>query len=285
MTKATVRPPATRRDTMAGLTPGSARSLLFTVLGEMTWPEREPVRTATLVQILDLLGVEEQTARQAIARAAASDWIVPERRGREVSWTLSPKLTGIFRVGVQRVASVSDPYAEWDGRWLAVLATITHELRAARRPLYAGLTWAGFGDPTPGLWVSPHVERAEEVARLVARLGLGDNTIAIAGTVEAIGIPQDELVARGWDLEEPRRRYHAVEERLDLLGTPTAPDEILVAHVRAMNEWQDFPRFDPQLPEALLPDWIGRRVAARIAALREEWKPTIRARYREIDAS
>lgn len=139
-----------QRDTLAGLTAGSARSLLFTVLGVMTWPVGGSVRTATLVQILDGLGIEEQTARQAIARAAASDWIVPERRGREVSWSLSARLVAIFRDGVALVSSVSDPYAEWDGRWLAVLVTIPHELRASRRPLYAGLTWAGFGDPAPG---------------------------------------------------------------------------------------------------------------------------------------
>ena len=27
------------------------------------------------------------------------------------------------------------------------------------------MTWAGFGNPSPGLWLSPHVERAAEVTR------------------------------------------------------------------------------------------------------------------------
>lgn len=283
MTKATVRPPATRRDTMAGLTPGSARSLLFTVLGELTWPVGGSVRTATLVHILERLGIEEQTARQAIARAAASDWIDPERRGREVSWTLSDKLTGVFRAGVHRVSSVSDPYADWDGRWLAVVTSIPHELRAARRPLYAGLRWAGFGDPTPGLWVSPHVDRLQEVGRLIDSLELREHTIAVNGALEAIGIPPADIVARGWDLEAPTRLYQEVAQRLDRLA-PTGPDDILIAHIRTMNEWQVFPQFDPQLPEALLPDWIGRKVSRRIADLREGWKSSVRARYLEIES-
>ncbi|MEI2778289.1 MAG: PaaX family transcriptional regulator C-terminal domain-containing protein [Tetrasphaera sp.] len=273
-----------QRDTLAGLTAGSARSLLFTVLGVMTWPVGGSVRTATLVQILDGLGIEEQTARQAIARAAASDWIVPERRGREVSWSLSARLVAIFRDGVARVSSVSDPYAEWDGRWLAVLVTIPHELRASRRPLYAGLTWAGFGDPAPGVWVTPHTERAPEVAALVAQLGLREHAIAVAGTVESIGMSPEEVVARGWDLEEPRQRYHAVEEMLDHLD-PRSPEQVLLAHVRAMNAWQEFPRFDPQLPEALLPNWIGRRVSQRMEELSSRWTAIVHARYRDLEGA
>lgn len=78
------------------VTPGSARSLLFTVLGELVWPTGKPVWTATLVHLLRGLGIEEQTARQAIARAASSDWITAVRLGREVSWSLTPKLRQIF---------------------------------------------------------------------------------------------------------------------------------------------------------------------------------------------
>ena len=101
--------------------PGSARSLLFTILGELVWPTGEPVWTATLVHVLRGLGVEEQTARQAIARAAASDWITAARLGREVSWSLTPKLRQIFESGSLRVYSLSDSFSQWDGRWLVVL--------------------------------------------------------------------------------------------------------------------------------------------------------------------
>jgi DNA-binding transcriptional regulator PaaX len=53
---------------------------------------------------------------------------------------------------------------------------------------------------------------------------------------------------------------------------------------RLSNEYQVLPRTDPQLPEALLPDWIGRRVALRIEVLRAQWTPLARARFAEIDA-
>ncbi|MDN5856618.1 MAG: PaaX family transcriptional regulator, partial [Actinomycetia bacterium] len=53
---------------------GSARSLLLTVLGELVLPAGEPVWTSSLLYVLKGVGVEEQTARQAIARGAAAGW-------------------------------------------------------------------------------------------------------------------------------------------------------------------------------------------------------------------
>lgn len=52
-----------------------------------------------------------------------------------------------------------------------------------------------------------------------------------------------------------------------------------------ISEWQELPRTDPQLPEALLPDWIGRRVAGRIEALRAQWTPAVRQRFAKINAA
>ncbi|MFC8661300.1 PaaX family transcriptional regulator C-terminal domain-containing protein [Streptomyces sp. NPDC057199] len=266
----------------ASLTHGSARSLLMTVLGELVWPTGEPVWTATLVHILKGIGFEEQTARQAIARASASEWIVPERHGREVRWTLSDKLIHIFETGSGRVYSLSDPFSNWDGTWLALWTSVPQSLRGARRPLYAGLTWAGFGNPMPGLWLTPHVERADEVGRLLDELDLRQHTVAFTGNLDAVGLPREEIVARGWDLDGLGSRYDEVWAAMNNLR-PAGDDEILLTHIRLVSEWQEFPRVDPQLPEALLPDWVGRRVARRIEAFRAEWTPIVQRRFGELN--
>ena len=273
-----------RESADATLTRGSARSLLITILGELVWPAGEPVWTSTLVRILGGLGIEEQTARQAIARASASGWITPERQGREVRWSLTDKLIHIFVTGSRRVYSLSDPYTSWDGTWLALWVIIPQALRRARRPLYAGLTWAGFGNPAPGLWLTPHVERSDEVGGLLEQLELKEHTFAFTGALDAVGLPRDQIVERGWDLAALRARYEEVGQAMDSLH-PVAEDETLFTHVRLMSEWREFPWADPQLPEAILPDWVGRRVARRIEALRAEWTPIVRRRFAELNTA
>ena len=267
----------------ASLAPGSARSLLMTVLGELVWPSGQPAWTSALVYVLRGLGVEEQAARQAIARAAASAWMTPERRGREVRWSLGPKMVRIIESGAPRVYSLSDPFTSWDGRWLAVLVTIPQSHRHTRRPLYSGLTWAGLGNPVPGLWLGPHVERAAEIDKLIDGLGLRKHTISFVGTVTDIGMPQTDIVAQGWDLGALHQHYQQVWDAVADLS-PRGGDEVLFAHVRMISEWQELPRTDPQLPEALLPDWIGRRVAQRIETLRARWTPAVRERFAQINA-
>ena len=270
-----------RESADATLTHGSARSLLVTMLGELVWPTGEPVWTSTLVRIFAGLGIEQQTARQAIARASASGWIVPERQGREVRWSLTDKLTHIFETGSRRVYSLSDPFTSWDGTWLALWVIIPQTLRRTRRPLYAGLTWAGFGNPAPGLWLTPHVERSDEVGRLLDQLELQDHTFAFTGALDAVGLPREEIVERGWDLAALRVRYEKVWQAIDALG-PATDDETLFTDIRLISEWREFPRVDPQLPEAILPDWVGRRVARRIEALRAQWGPIVRRRFAEL---
>lgn len=235
-----------------------------------------------MVHLLSRLGVEEHAARQAIARAASSGWIVAERRGREVRWHLGQRLADIFESGSPRVFSLSDPFSDWDGRWLAVLVNIPSSHRRTRRPLYSGLTWAGLGNPVPGLWLTPHVERVDEVRALIDHLELHPYAISISGTVDAVGMSEQDIVQKGWDLDALRQHYDqvlAVIERLD----PTRGEDTLYAFLRMISEWQEMPRTDPQLPEALLPDWIGRRVARRIEALRAQWTPTVRAAFAAID--
>lgn len=260
----------------------SARSLLVTVLGELVLPSGQPVWTSTLVHILRGLGIEEKAARQAIARASSSGWIHAERQGREVRWTLSDKMVKIFHTGSARVHSLSDPFSSWNGSWLTLVTTIPHDRRSVRRPFYSGLTWAGFGNPTPGLWLSPHIERAPEVRSLVDELELGEHTYSFVGTVDLIGVRPEDIVSRGWDLDALEKYYARI---LDVVASlrPASREETLFTHVQMINEWQQMPRIDPQLPEGLLPDWIGRTVARRIESLRAQWATQVRVRYAEIN--
>jgi phenylacetic acid degradation operon negative regulatory protein len=278
----TTEPTRHRKGGHADLARGSARSLLLTVLGELVWPADEPAKTSSLLYVMNGLGFEEATARQAIIRGADSGWIAAHRHGREVSWSLTPQLMETFEVGSQRVFSLSNPFEEWDNRWLVLLVTVPHALRASRKRLYRDLNWAGFGNPVAGVWLSPHSERRGQVAALIERLGLTGSTMSFLGPVDSVGLSEDEIVREGWDLTALAEDYAAVYEQYRD-PRPQPGDDLLFTDIKVVSELQRFPFFDPQLPEALLPNWIGRTVAGHIQELRSGWADAVRARWAQIN--
>jgi len=259
---------------------GSARSLLLTVLAELVAPEGDKPWTASLLYVLTRQGIEERTARRAIARAAAAGWITAHQVGREVQWELTSDGRKLIRSGVRRIGSMRQS-SSWDGQWLIVLVTVPHMQRSVRRKLYAALSWEGFGNPTPGVWLSPHLDRQEGAGQIIHDLGLRDSTLTFAGTSLAIGLREDEVVAQAWDLDAVRAEYEQLILRYSGLR-PEPGDPMLFTHIQMVNEWQRIPFLDPQLPDALLPDWIGRRAAVVFGELRARWHDGALARWHEV---
>jgi DNA-binding transcriptional regulator PaaX len=97
-----VGPTLRRRDTVGA---ALARSLLLTVLGEYVLPSARPVWTSALVRVMAGLGVEETSARQALARTAADGWVAPSRDGRRVWWGLTAPGRRLLTDGAERIYS------------------------------------------------------------------------------------------------------------------------------------------------------------------------------------
>lgn len=259
----------------------SARSLLLTVLAELVLPGGGPVWTAALLYVLTGLGLEERTARQAIARAAEAGWIASERQGRAARWVITDTGRELTEEITRRVLSLNALPEVWDGDCLILVVAVPHELKSVRKRLYSELGWAGFGNPMPGLWASPHVDRAGELHRLIHDLGLRESSIAFIGTTLTVGLTDEEIVRRAWNLDDVACRYE------QLIGTfgglePEPGDDLLFSYLVLAHEWRKFPGMDPQLPEDLLPDWIGRRATEMFVNLRGKWADAARERWREI---
>ncbi len=263
---------------------GSARSMLLTMLGEFVLPGRELVWTASMLYVLSGMGIAEQTARQAIARAADAGWIESEKLGREVRWRMAPGGTALIADITERVRSLSNIPVHWDGTGLILTVTVTKESRAVRKRLYSALSWAGWGTPAPGLWINPHLEREKETREVIERLGLEESTLSFVGHAGQIGIGDREMVARGWQLDDVADRYAELLARFENLN-PQPGDQVLFTHLALVDQWRKFPYMDPQLPHDVLPDWIGRRAAATFFALRHSWAPAAHSRWREIVVS
>ncbi len=256
--------------------------MLLSLLGELVEPIGQPVWTSSLLHVMRAFGFEDQTSRQAIDRTAEAGWIECTRFGRQVRWELTGQGKEVIARGLERVLSLSVEPQPWTGRWLVVVVTVPASQRAARRRLYAALRWEGFGNPTPGLWLSPHVHRQDEARRIIERAGLVDSTFAFVGPSSAVGADDASLVRQAWNLDEVEQRYAQV---LHDLGAerPAGGEELLLAHLRLINVGQHLPFLDPQLPTELLGgDWVGRRATRLFEQRRAEWGPAARAEWLDV---
>jgi phenylacetic acid degradation operon negative regulatory protein len=260
---------------------GSARSILLTILGELVGYNGEFVWTSALLYLLTGLGLEEQTARQAIARGASAGWISGEKLGRDVRWCLSERGAELVQDIRRRAESLGTLEDVWDGRCLILMVWIPQHQKSVRRRLYNELRWAGFGNPIPGCWASPHPDRAAEIERVIRDLDLEDSTIGFVGETWSVGLTDPEIVRRAYDLDDVAARYEKLLDTFEHLD-PNPGDDLLLSYLALVHEWQEFPYMDPQMPKDLLPDWIGRQATEVFLGLRRRWSPGAHERWAEI---
>jgi phenylacetic acid degradation operon negative regulatory protein len=87
----------------------------------------------------------------------------------------------VIEEGARRVYALSSPREPWDGRWRVLAITVPNTHHDARRKLYRALSWAGFGNPAPGTWVTPNEDAVPAADRVVADLGLTTSCLSFTG--------------------------------------------------------------------------------------------------------
>jgi phenylacetic acid degradation operon negative regulatory protein len=265
-----------RRDTAAA---SSARGLIFTILGEYVLPAGGAVWTSAVIDAMSRLDIEEKATRQALMRTAADGWLTAERVGRRTRWRLAPSAVRLLTDGSHRIYSFGARRDEWDGDWLLVLARIPEAERPARHVLRSRLTWAGFGSPAPGVWISTHAERLAEVERALAEAGLAGEAQIFRGTHADGQLPV--LVGQAWDVAAVRRMY---EDFIATFGV-VAPADPLAALIGLVHAWRRFPWTDPDLPSELLPaGWPRPRAATVFRRRHAQWAATGMNLWQEISA-
>lgn len=271
--------PAPRLSRRHAVAPGSARGLLFTVLGEFVLPGSRAAWTSAFIDSLGRLGVEEKATRQALMRTAADGWLQPERVGRRTRWALTPAADGLLTDGAKRIYGFRGVDSEWDGRWLIVLARTPETERPTRHLLRTRLTWAGLGSPAPGVWIGTHAGRLREVEHALSEAGMdGEAQIFLAEHLGQ-GDPA-EIVAEAWDLAAVEAGYQDFITRFtDVSGTTPLATTIELVHA-----WRRFPWIDPTLPAQLLPTpWDGVAAAALFGAVHARLSAGAQGEWRELN--
>jgi phenylacetic acid degradation operon negative regulatory protein len=260
----------------------SARSLLLTVLGEFVLPRHEPVWTGALVAGLAELGVEEKSARQALARTAAEQLLEAERSGRRTRWALTDAGERLLEQGAARIYSFGRGAGAWDGRWLTLSVSVPESQRQLRHRLRTRLTWVGMGSPLPGLWVTPDAAKEPEVAAVVRELGV--EAFSFVGPFGRIG-EEKAVVEQAWALDDVERRYRDFLVSVQQQSART-PRDVFRAQVQLVQDWRRFPFLDPDLPRPLLPStWPGAAAAQLFERRHAQWHSRAQAWWAELAAS
>ncbi|MDF2990348.1 MAG: phenylacetic acid-responsive transcriptional repressor [Microbacterium sp.] len=229
------------------------RSLVFTLFGDyFRYCGEGEVPLRGLSDVLQLFGVEPATTRVVMSRLRAEGWFETRRDGRLTTYVLSPKAWHLLDEGRERIfRHVS---GEWGGEW-TLIATRAGD-RSARDEVRKQLTWLGFGQLQPAIWVAPG-DRLAAARDLMDAGGVGSDVfLSRSGDLDR----DRSIASRGWDLDALDAQYRAFVERHDLTAPPATDEDALVARVRLTDDYRRFPFTDPDLPAVLLPsDWSAPR--------------------------
>jgi phenylacetic acid degradation operon negative regulatory protein len=268
-------PTLSRRHAAGG---AGARGLLFTVLGEFVLPAGGTAWTSAFIDLLGRLGVEQKATRQALMRTAADGWLDSERIGRRTVWRLTPSAEQLLGDGARRIYSFTGAATEWDGRWVLVLVRTPESERPTRHVLRTRLSWAGLGNPAPGVWIGPHPDRVGEIEQVLADAGAPDAHVFVAGH-SGFGDVR-AMVRSAWDLDAIE---HGYEQFLAAFSARPA-DDPLCDVVELVHTWRRFPWTDPVLPPTLLPaPWLGVEAAALFARLHDAWSGAARREWAALN--
>jgi phenylacetic acid degradation operon negative regulatory protein len=269
--------PALSRRHEAGA--GSARGILFTLLGEFVLPDGGAAWTSAVLAAFERLGVAEKATRQALMRTSNAGWISAEKVGRRTRWLLTPAATKLLTDGARRIYSFG-PARAWDGHWVLVQVRIPETDRRARHVVRTRLAWAGFGSLGPGLWISPHADREQEAVRVLREAGVASD--AHVFTAQRTGLSDTrEMVAAAWDLPEIEAEY---EQFVAEFRAPGRPVDVLLRQLEMVHAWRRFPALDPALPQELLPPrWSGTRAAELFSDRHERWADDARREWQRLN--
>jgi len=232
----------------------SPRSLIVTAYGLYARAVGGALPVSGLVRLLATLDIEEQAVRAAVSRLKRRGMLNSTRVDGAAGYALTEVGARLLAEGDDRIFG-HQPADVADG-WVLCVFSIPESQRAKRHLLRGKLTWLGFGQAAPGVWIAPaatmsaaaavlHRHDLHQYASLFRADYWGDRPLA-------------ESVTLWWDLPKLATMYR------QFLRDHESDDDVnpLPAWMRAVNDWRRLPFLDPGLPVGLLPaDWPGIRAA------------------------
>jgi phenylacetic acid degradation operon negative regulatory protein len=235
-----------------------ARSALFDVYGDHLRSRGDQAPVSALIRLLEPVGIAEAAVRTAISRMAAQGWLQPIRVDAAPGYRATPRAIERLSEAAARIyRSAPEP---WDGRWRMIFLDAPRH-RGERMRLRQELTYLGYAEHAPGVWLCPFDR--PEVDEVVARAG--------GSARHGLAVELDPDPVGAWDLSGLAAAYAAWPRVADRLVHDEPPADVewsddderaFATRFRLVHEWRKFLFDDPGLPAELLPhDWPGTPAA------------------------
>lgn len=259
--------------------PGSATSLVRTVVGLYLRDLHSCVTSAELVRLLGAAGVAEAHARTAITRVKNKGLLLADTVEGQAGYRLNPGAVATLNRGDRRIYRYRQQGES--ELWCLVSFTVPESHRDARHQLRKRLGFIGCGTVAHGLWIAPgHL--AGEVEGILDDLDLRHAaTLFMTGTPRTYGTLA-EAAASWWDLDRIAQLHlgflAATAETLPPSRSTISDADAFARYVKAVDEWRILPYVDPGLPASMLPaDWPGHAAVARFDEIRARLEAPARA--------
>ncbi|GAA2435553.1 PaaX family transcriptional regulator C-terminal domain-containing protein [Streptomyces mauvecolor] len=239
-------------------------SLINTVYGAFLRRLGGWISIADLIVLMGELDVEGPAVRSAISRLKKKGVLEPERQGVN-GYRLSPAVHEVFDEGDRRIFGSLEPADLADG-WVMAVFSVPESERAYRYQLRTRLTWLGFGNMAPGVWLAPG-RLLDDARGALVRLGLSEYAHLFTSQYAAFSDLR-ESVSSWWDFPAIQAQYAAFTDTYGPVAQRLVQEHVLDDteafrhYVPLLTQWRRLPYLDPGLPKELLPpDWNA--IAAR----------------------
>lgn len=237
------------------------RWLMLDLFAAFVRPIGSEIAIADLVELMGLMGVDEQAVRSAVSRLKRKGWLESATLGGRVGYRISASALAELNEGDERVYHL-EPADLGDG-WCVVTFSIPESRRAKRHKLRSKLTWWGFGNVIPGVWIAPSRARSYAL-RIIDQLRL-EPYATVFDAQYASTTPLQDFVQSAWDFTTLSVRYEQFIDKHASLAKPShkaahplTDEQAFICYLSMLNSWRSIPFLDPGLPLDLLPaGWRG----------------------------
>ncbi len=252
--------------------PGSATSLLRTIVGAYLRGLGGWISIAELIRLMEAVGVPASHARTAVQRVKAKRLLLSSSLNSVSGYRLNPEAIPMLERGDQRIFKFRQQRN--GGAWCLISFSFPESERALRHQLRKHLGLIGCGAVSTGLWICPAF-LTHEVEDILRELEVQDSVIVFITDTPQMSMDLRVAASFWWDLEKIASYHFDFLARFEDWTTEDNSEEAFSKYVTVLDSWRIIPYLDPGLqPNALPQDWPGFRSVALFDRLRWELEST-----------